>query len=71
MIKIERIPMHATEMLFAVISAVELLVTNETLERLLFTVNCLMSGIKIPPIGGIRTIRTRISFVSAACSVAR
>ena len=36
------IPMHATKVFFAVIGPVKLLVTNEALERLLFTMNRLV-----------------------------
>ena len=58
--------MHATKVFFAVIGPVKLLVTNEALEGLLFTMNRLVPRVKVPPIGGVRTIRTCVPFVTAA-----
>ena len=59
-------PVHAAEVFFTVVGPVELFVTNVALKRLLLTVNRLVASVQIAPVGGVRTVRTRVALVASA-----
>lgn len=53
---------HSEKMFLDVIRSVELFLTDVTLKRFLFSVDVLVSGEEISSVGGVRTIRTSVSF---------
>ena len=59
------VPVHATEVLLAMIGSVELLVAHVALERLLLAVDRFVARVQIAPIRGVRTVRARVALVSA------
>jgi len=59
------VPVHTTEVFFAVVSAVELLVADVALERLLLAVNSFVARVEVTPVGGVGTVRTGVALLAA------